>query len=1372
MRLFTKIVGIVAIILVMCHIMAVVSHSIAPPDINKSDHQTGMNTHEHEVLSKLPLYFIQNNGQLDKRVKFYEKGSGHSTFFAEDGVYLSLIRNEKKDILPLTPSSLAGEGRGGGAITSQLVKLSFLSANKNPEIIAADPQESKVNYFIGNDPAGWKTNIPTYSAVVFKEVYPGINIKFYGTDRQLEYDIIVKPGADPAKIKMAFEEVDGLRVLENGGMEIGLKEGKLFQKKPYIYQEIDGKRVEVAGSFRLIRPEHPDKGLSTYGFEVAGYDKRYPLVIDPILDYSTYLGGSAYDDGHGITLDIDGNAYVVGDTASTDFPTYAPFQVSNSGGDDVFVTKINPSGTAMVFSTYLGGSSDDDARDIAIDGSGNVYITGITSSNNFPVYLPLYSSNSGSSDAFVTKLNSTGNALVYSTYLGGSGQDTGRGIAVDSAGNAYVTGDTKSSTFPTTSGAYDTSYGGGGKEDSFVTKLNAAGSALVYSTYLGGSSEDIGRGIAVDSGGYAYIAGDTKSSTFPTTPGAYDTFHGGSSDVFVTKLNSVGNGLVYSTYLGGSGSDGSFVDRGRNIVIDSDGNAYITGDTASSDFPTTTGAYDTSYGGNGDAFVTKLNPDGNGLVYSTYLGGSGKDQSPSIAIDSAGNAYVTGQTDSTDFPVLSPPAQGTYAGGLWDAFVTSISPSGDSLVYSTYLGGSLEDQGLAIASDSAGRVCITGRTISTNFPIFPTVPPLIQGTFGGGVWDAFVTCIGAPTVTLSVSNAGTGSGTVTSSPGGINCGVDCSEAYTYGTVVTLTATPATGSAFAGWSGDADCLDGIVIVDSAKSCTATFNLQTYTLSVINAGTGSGTVTSSPGGINCGVDCDEAYSYGTSVTLTATPATGSLFAGWSGDADCSDGIVTVDSAKSCTATFNLQTYTLSVSKSGTGSGTVTSSPAGISCGSDCSEAYTYGTSVTLTATPATGSVFAGWSGDADCSDGVVTVDSAKSCTATFNTGTASADLSITKTDSPDPVPQVGDNVTYTITVTNNGPSTATGVTVTDTLDSLTYVSALPSQGICSGTTTVTCNLDTLAYGSIATITIVAGTNPPAGMIGNTASVTANETDPDTTNNSATETTNVGDVSKLINLSSRAVVQTGFNVVTGGFVLGGSSPKTLLIRGRGPSLSGAPYNYSGTLSNPMLQLWSITEGKYIAQNDDWQTTDSLCADSGYACGTPSDITATGKDPCQPNPNQTVAPPGCSNEAALLITLPPGRYTVTESGVNDGTGLGIFEIFDPDTSTMPKLNNLSTRAIVQTGFNVLTGGFIIGAGTGNKSVLIRGRGPSMSGAPYNYSGTLSNPMLQLWSIADGKYIAQNDDWQTTDTLCADSGYACGTPSDIIDTGKDPCQP
>jgi len=662
-----------------------------------------------EAYGRLPLYFIQNDGQLDKKVKFYEKASNSAMYLTEEGVYVSLVKQD---------------GKKDTKTEAKLIKLSFLGGNPNPEIVAEGRLEGKVNYFIGNDPKEWKRDIPTYSSVLYKEVYEGIDIRFYGNQRQLEYDVIVKPGADPSKVKIVYEGIEGLRLKDNGEMEVVVKNSKgeesiaLIQHKPIVYQEIDGKRKELDGGFLILKN---DKDKAVYAFNVPDYDKTRPLIIDPVLVYSTYLGGSGNDWGYGIAVDSSGNAYVIGATDSTDFPTQNAFQRTYGGGIfDVFVTKLNSSGS-LVYSTYLGGSGYDWGYGIAVDSSGNAYVTGLTFSTDFPTQNAFQRRFGGANDVFVTKLNSSG-SLVYSTYLGGSDMDWGCGIAVDSSGNAYVTGWTWSADFPTQN-AFQRRFGGA--NDAFVTKLNSSGS-LVYSTYLGGSRPDWGYGIAVDSSGNAYVTGRTLSTDFPTRNAFQRTFGGGGDfDAFVTKLNPSGS-LVYSTYLGGSGGD-----RGHGIAVDSSGNAYVTGETYSTDFPTKN-AFQRTFGGEWDAFVTKLNPSGS-LVYSTYLGGSGDDEGYGIAVDSSGNAYVTGLTDSTDFPTTQNAFQRTFIG---DAFVTKLNPSG-SLVYSTYLGGSGMDWGRGIAVDSSGNAYVTGETYSPDFP----TKNAFQRTYGygGGIWDVFVT---------------------------------------------------------------------------------------------------------------------------------------------------------------------------------------------------------------------------------------------------------------------------------------------------------------------------------------------------------------------------------------------------------------------------------------------------------------------------------------------------------------------------------------------------------------------------------------------------------------------------------------------------------
>jgi hypothetical protein len=526
--------------------------------------------------------------------------------------------------------------------------------------------------------------------------------------------------------------------------------GEIRWHKPVVYQEKGGAKQEIAAHYAM-------KGGNRVGFEVADYDPRRPLFIDPLV-YSTYLGGSGGDNGYGIAVDSSGNSYVTGSTTSyTNFPTMNPLQPMNkSSYGTCFVTKINSTGSALVYSTYLGGSGDDSGNGIAVDSSGNAYVTGYTTSIDFPTVNPLQPANGGGpnnySTSFVAKFNPTGSALVYSTYLGGSGGDDGYGIAVDSSGNAYVTGSTASSNFPTMN-PLQPIYDGGG--DAFVAKLNPTGSALVYSTYLGGSGGDGAKGIATDSSGNVYVTGFTTSTNFPTMNPLQPSNGGGGFgyDAIVAKINPTGSALVYSTYLGGSGDD-----IGAGIAADRSGNAYVTGYTDSSNFPTMN-PLQPANGGAFDVFVTKLNPTGSALVYSTYLGGSQNDQSNGIAVDIAGNAYVTGEAASTNFPIMNP-LQPTYGGGSTDAFVTKLNPTGSALVYSTYLGGSGDDWGYGIAVDNSGNAYVTGNTTSIDFPTMNPLQPA-----NGGSSDVFMAKISiAPALVPLNLNFGNQTLGITSAP--------------------------------------------------------------------------------------------------------------------------------------------------------------------------------------------------------------------------------------------------------------------------------------------------------------------------------------------------------------------------------------------------------------------------------------------------------------------------------------------------------------------------------------------------------------------------------------------------------------------------------
>jgi hypothetical protein len=652
---------------------------------------------------QLPLSFEANHGQADEPVRFLARGRGYGLFLTPTESVLALHRSKEASAPPV------------------VVRMKLLRANPRAAVKGRELLPGKSNHFIGNDPSKWQTDVPQYARVEYEDVYPGVSLTYYGNQGQLEYDFVVAPGADPKQIHFAIAGADALRIDKDGNLVLSLPDGEVVHRAPVVYQEVNGARGAVEGRFAL-------KGEHEVGFEVDQYDPERPLVVDPVLAYSTYLGGSADDWGWSIAVDASGNTYVAGSTSSIDFPTAAPMQPANAGQSDAFVVKVSASG-ALVYSTYLGGIAHDSANGIAVDASGSGWIAGQTSSTDFPTANPVQAANGGGdSDAFVAKLNATGSALVYSTYLGGSGGDDGRGIAVDPSGNGYITGLTTSNNFPTANPLQPTSAG---SWEAFVAKLNAAGSALVYSTYLGGNGPDIPYGIAADPSGNAYVTGQTSSTNFPTA-NAFQNLMAGGSDAFVTKLDVTGSALIYSTYLGGS-----LGEAGGRVAADSSGNAYVLGQTVSTDFPTVNPVQAMNRGDE-DTFVAKLNAAGSALVFSTYLGGSFWDVGMGIAVDAAGSAHITGFTQSADFPLVR--SFQPFSGGSFKAFVSKLSAAGSTLVYSTYLGGSASlDYGHGIAADSSGMAHVVGITSATDFP---TRHP-IQETHAGGIFDVFVAKIGS-----------------------------------------------------------------------------------------------------------------------------------------------------------------------------------------------------------------------------------------------------------------------------------------------------------------------------------------------------------------------------------------------------------------------------------------------------------------------------------------------------------------------------------------------------------------------------------------------------------------------------------------------------
>ncbi|WP_445176076.1 DUF7948 domain-containing protein [Microcoleus sp.] len=665
-----------------------------------------MNSHNpHASYGQIPLSFIANTGQTDPNVKFQVKGAGHSIFFTP---------NEIAFVAFPTPNE-----PGNQATTSSVVRSSLANSNPNPTISGLEKLPGVANFLLGEDSSQWQTNVPTFNGVVYQNVYQGIDRVFKGTEGQLKSEFLVAPFADPSQIRMNYTGVKDIRLRDDGALILETPLGELIDNAPIVYQDINGQRVNVPAAYNLL-------GNGQVNFSLGYFDPTQPLVIDPVLAYSTYLGGSGDDGANRMTVDSTGAAYIIGTTVNNFTTTPGAFQTTPGGQADFLVTKINPQGTALVYSTYIGGIGNEYGFDIAVDSQGNAYLTGQvdpgypTTPGSFQPTVTGYS-------AAATKLNAAGNALVYSTFLSGSLGDLGNGIAVDSNGNAYVTGFTNGN-FPITGTVSQLNYAGG--TDAFISKVNPTGSGLVYSTYFGGSDREDAQAIALDNNGNAYITGLTYSTNLPGTNGYFQyAMAGGQYDGFVGKFDA--NGVRnYSTYLGGSGDE-----KGADIAVDSLGNTYIVGYTSSTNFPTKNAIQAANAGGANDAFVTKIEPLGYSVSYSTYFGGSGDDNGHRITVDSANNVYVTGDTTSTNFPTKN--AIQSVSGGGKDAFVTSINSSGSALVDSTYLGGSADDYGNGIAVDTSGGVYVAGSTFSTNFP---TATPW-QAASGGGQYDSFITKI-------------------------------------------------------------------------------------------------------------------------------------------------------------------------------------------------------------------------------------------------------------------------------------------------------------------------------------------------------------------------------------------------------------------------------------------------------------------------------------------------------------------------------------------------------------------------------------------------------------------------------------------------------
>ena len=653
----------------------------------------------------LPLTFEPNRGQAEAGVEFIGRADGFALLLKRNEAVLSLRKPLQVPARSLASNS--AQSNGESSVPHRLT-MKLEGANASPGIAGESRQEARANYFIGNDPAKWIRHIETYSRVSYSSVYRGIDLVFYGTDRQLEYDFTVAPGADPRAVKLRFEGADVVELDSEGALMLHTAAGPVRHDRPVAYQQSKGTRLGVPAEFRRL-----DDG--TIGFSVGEYDHSLPLVIDPVLVYSTYLGGSAADTCRGILADSTGSVFLVGDSFSSNFLTNA--STTNS---DVFLGKLSSNGLLLTY-TFFGGSNNDTATGLSVDSGGNLYMCGTTESPDFPIFNSVGQSLLGASDAFAVKLTPPADQFFYSNLIGGGGIETGVSLAADSSGSAYITGRTSSPDFPIV-GPIQPVYGGG-DSDAFVAKLAPDGKTLTYASFLGGSgTENLSErtGISVDDSGNAYVTGDTQSSDFPTRNALRPTKDGSAStsDGFVAKINASGSDFVYATYLGGSEDDFSSA-----IETDLTGNAYVTGRTKSTSFTGSTATRPAS--ASSDAFIAKLNAAGSAITYLTFVGGPNVDESGNaIAVDSSGNAVIAGNAGAGSPTVNS--IQSFSRGGA-DAFVARLGTTG-AVTFSTYLGGSNEDTALAVGLDGTGAIYLAGFTDSTDFL---TVIPLVRNNAGG-----------------------------------------------------------------------------------------------------------------------------------------------------------------------------------------------------------------------------------------------------------------------------------------------------------------------------------------------------------------------------------------------------------------------------------------------------------------------------------------------------------------------------------------------------------------------------------------------------------------------------------------------------------------
>jgi hypothetical protein len=681
------------------------------------------------------------------------------------------------------------------------VALRFPGANGSARPVASEPQPGKVHYLTGRDPARWRRNLPLHGRVTCAGFLPGLDLAVHAREGRVEFDVIAAPGADLAAFELS---APGAALEPDGDLALRAGERRLVLRAPVAWQEIGGERRPVGSRFA-------PRGAGRFGFAVGPHDPNVPLVVDPVLELSTFAGGNQPDTARAVAIDTDGSIVVAGRADSNDFPTTpGAFQEEYAGANDdfergdAFVMKLAPGGTSLVWATYLGGKDPDAAEDVALGPDGDVFVVGGTASKDFPVTPGAFQIERGknTSDAFAARLGPDGDRLVYGTYLGGKSLEFANGVAVGPTNEATIVGHTFSKDFPVTPGAFQADRDGG--QDAFVTRLSAAGDMLVWSTFLGGEELEVANTVALGADGAAVVAGTTSSNRFPTTDGAFQETYASDTDAFVTRVAANGASLVWSTFFGGNQGNPFAIDDVAGVALDAFESVYIAGDTLSRNLPVSPDAFDPECGRNDncqatDAYVAKLSADGCSLLYGTFLGDSDVDSARDLAVDARGHAHVTGFTLDNDFPVTPDAFQPERREGA-DVFYTEFDAGGTDLVYSTFLGSGDEDSGNGIALSDAPRAHVVGSAGQNNFPI---VGPAFQDDFGGET-DGFVAVFGGPAANEPALLAGLGfppvgafgpfAGTLRVRNAGSAAAANVAASVTFDPALDVdTATPSQGS---------------------------------------------------------------------------------------------------------------------------------------------------------------------------------------------------------------------------------------------------------------------------------------------------------------------------------------------------------------------------------------------------------------------------------------------------------------------------------------------------------------------------------------------------------------------------------------------------